>query len=89
MEDLEELNEYRGRKRKEFEDRIRYSRSSVSISLILLDSRWPREAEGGEREKAEGRKLTFVAMSPSLPLLLSLDPRMETIRYLGGQSRRV
>jgi hypothetical protein len=31
VEDLEELQEYRGRKRKEFEDRIRYSRSSVSL----------------------------------------------------------
>jgi crooked neck len=27
--DFEELNEYRGRKRKEFEDRIRYSRTAI------------------------------------------------------------
>lgn len=38
VEDLEELNEYRGRKRKEYEDRIRYSRSSVSIDTLCSPS---------------------------------------------------
>lgn len=38
VEDFEELHEYRGRKRKEFEDRVRRTRGSVRISYIAIDS---------------------------------------------------
>ncbi|CED82784.1 pre-mrna-splicing factor clf1 [Phaffia rhodozyma] len=48
VEDLEELNEYRGRKRQEYENRIRYSRSSIH--------EWRRyatwEASQGEYDRA-------------------------------------
>jgi len=36
VEDFEELNEYRGRKRKEFEERIRRTRGSMCVFLFCL-----------------------------------------------------
>jgi hypothetical protein len=42
VEDFEELHEYRGRKRKEFEERIRRTRGSMSVliySLVLIPYR--------------------------------------------------
>ena len=40
VEDFEELHEYRGRKREEFEKRIRQTRSSRYVTLVPLSSNY-------------------------------------------------
>ena len=40
VEDFEELHEYRGRKREEFEKRIRQTRSSMYVILVPLSSNY-------------------------------------------------